>query len=55
MPDIVNKIVEARGKTGAMDAATMKVGRERAVREDDGRGPIGRAIWKVLGVEAEPK
>jgi len=52
LPDIVNKIVDFRGKSGVMDPATVKDGHERAVREDDGRGAIGQAIWKVLGVEA---
>ena len=50
MPDIVNKIVDFRGKSGVMDAATVQEGRERAVRPDDGTGVIGRAIWKILGV-----
>ena len=50
MPDIINKIVDVRGKSGDMNAATVKEGRERAVRPDDGTGAIGRAIWKVLGV-----
>ena len=36
-----------------MDAVTIKDGRDRAVRKDDGTGAIGRAIWKVLGVEAK--
>ncbi|KAF8513087.1 class I glutamine amidotransferase-like protein [Gautieria morchelliformis] len=53
--DIVNKIVDVRGKSGAMDAATVKDGYERAGRPDDGTGIIGRAIWKVLGVEYKPE
>jgi len=55
VPDIVNKIVDVRGKTGAMNVATVKDGHRHAMKEDDGRGTIGRAMWKVLGVEAEPK
>ncbi|KAF8576341.1 class I glutamine amidotransferase-like protein [Ramaria rubella] len=53
LPDIVNKIVDVREKSGAMDSATVKDGRRRAVRRDDGKSSIARAIWKVLGVEAK--
>jgi hypothetical protein len=53
--DIVNKTVDVRGKSGAMDAATVKDGYERAARPNDGTGIIGRAIWKVLGVEYKPE
>lgn len=52
LPDIVNKIIDAREKMGAMNADTVKDGRERAVRRDDGIGIIGVAIWNVLGVKA---
>lgn len=52
VPDIVNKIIDVRGKSGAMDATTVTEGRKRAVRPDDGTGTIGRAIWKVLGVNS---
>lgn len=52
VPDIVKKIVDAREKSGAMDAATVKEGRERAIRPDDGTGIIARTIWKILGVES---
>lgn len=55
LPDMVNKIIDVREKSGVLsDAETLKEARERAVREDDGKGIIGKAIWKVLGVE-EPK
>ncbi|KAF8528408.1 class I glutamine amidotransferase-like protein [Hysterangium stoloniferum] len=50
LPDIVNKIVDAREKSGNMNADTVKDGRARAVRPDDGTGAIGRAIWQVLGI-----
>jgi hypothetical protein len=47
--------VDAREKSSIMDAATVRDGRDRAIREDDGRGVIGRAMWKVLGVEVKPE
>ncbi|KIJ56370.1 hypothetical protein M422DRAFT_23651 [Sphaerobolus stellatus SS14] len=52
LPDIVNKIVDAREESGVMDPSTVKYGRENAVKPDDGTSAIGRAIWKVIGVEA---
>ena len=47
-PDIVGKIVDAREASGAMDPATVKEGRLRGAKHDDGVGPIGKAVWNVL-------
>ncbi|KAG8899473.1 hypothetical protein FRB99_006700 [Tulasnella sp. 403] len=49
-PDIVSKIIDVREKSGAMDAGTVKAGRENASKPDDGVGAIGRAIWSVMGI-----
>ena len=48
---IVNPIIDARSASGAMTPTTVADGRERAVREHDGCGLIGSAIWRVLGAE----
>lgn len=50
--DIVNAIIDAREATGVMTPEVVKEGRVRAVREHDGIGAIGRAVWRVLGVSA---
>jgi len=50
-PDIVSKMVDAREASGVLDAETVKAGREKGVLRDDGTGPIGRTIWRVLGVD----
>lgn len=51
-PDIVNRILDVRSNTVVMDAETAADGRARAVKRDDGVGTIGKAIWKVIGVDA---
>ncbi|KAI5117618.1 hypothetical protein M0805_001218 [Coniferiporia weirii] len=54
-PDIVHAIVDARSRPGGpMDAAVAREGRERAERPHEGIGAVGRAIWRVLGVQAPP-
>lgn len=50
--DIVNSIIDVRERNGAMSADVVKDGRERAVKSHEGIGKIGRAIWRVLGVDA---
>ena len=52
-PDIVGKIVDAREASGVMDAETVKGARGRTNKRDDGNGPIGRAIWKVLAAQVK--
>lgn len=49
-PDIVNLVVDAREKSGVMDAETVRTAREKANKRDDGVGPIGKAVFAVLGV-----
>jgi GMP synthase-like glutamine amidotransferase len=49
---IVNPIIDARSASGAMAPTTVEDGRKRAVRPHDGCGLIGRAIWRVLGIDA---
>lgn len=49
-PFIVNSIIDAREKNGAMTPDVVREGRERAVKHHEGNGVIGRTIWKVLGV-----
>ena len=51
--DIVSAIIDVRERNGAMSAEVVKDGRERAVQPHEGLGKIGRAIWRVLGVDAE--
>ncbi|KAG8950407.1 hypothetical protein FRC03_012861 [Tulasnella sp. 419] len=51
-PDIVHKIIDTRELSGVMDSETVKEGRRRADERDEGTGRIGKAIWKVLGVDA---
>ncbi|THH07008.1 hypothetical protein EW145_g3685 [Phellinidium pouzarii] len=48
--DIVNAIINAREKSGAMSTEVVQDGRSRAARKHEGIGAIGRAIWRVLGV-----
>ncbi|KAH8110957.1 class I glutamine amidotransferase-like protein [Phellopilus nigrolimitatus] len=50
--DIVNAIIDVREKSGAMSAEVVQDGRLRAGREHEGIGAVGRAIWRVLGVDA---
>lgn len=52
--DIVSAIIDAREKSGAMSADAVQAGRERAFLDHEGIGAIGRAIWRVLGVDAPP-
>ncbi|KAG8964725.1 hypothetical protein FRC00_001381 [Tulasnella sp. 408] len=49
-PDIVNWVVDAREKSGVMDAETVRKARERANKRDDGVGPIGKAVFAALGI-----
>lgn len=51
VPDIVNKIVDVRGRASTMSAETVAGAKARANNHDDGIGIIGKAIWKVIGVE----
>ncbi|KAF8331312.1 class I glutamine amidotransferase-like protein [Cantharellus anzutake] len=48
--DMVQKIIDAREKSGVLDAPTVREARHRATQEDDGVGAITRAIWKTLGI-----
>lgn len=50
--DIVEAIIDAREASGAMSKEVVEDGRRRAVVEHDGIGAIGRAMWRVLGVDA---
>lgn len=52
--EIVNAIIDAREHSGVMSADAVRQGRERAFRNHEGIGAIGRAIWRVLGVNAPP-
>jgi hypothetical protein len=47
---ISSLVVDAREANGAMDKATASLSRSRANWRNDGTGPIGKAIWGVLGV-----
>ncbi|KIO31833.1 hypothetical protein M407DRAFT_241604 [Tulasnella calospora MUT 4182] len=49
-PEIVNLVVDAREKSGAMDPQTVRRARERANKRDDGVGPIGKAVLAALGI-----
>lgn len=49
-PDIVNLVINAREKSGVMDAQTVRESRAKANKRDDGVGPIGRAVFRVLGI-----
>ncbi|KAG9051334.1 hypothetical protein FS837_009601 [Tulasnella sp. UAMH 9824] len=49
-PDIVNWVVDAREKSGVMDAETVRKARECANKRDDGVGPIGKAVFAALGI-----
>lgn len=51
---MVSAIIDVREANGAMSAEVVRDGRARAVREHEGIGSIGRAIWRVLGVDAKP-
>ena len=51
LPGIVHKIVDAREASGVMDASTVAMGRSQAGINDDGVDVIGKAIWRILGVE----
>jgi len=48
-PDIVHTIIDVRGASGVMNAETVKEGRVKASKRDDGVGLIGKAIWQILG------
>ena len=52
--EIVNAIIDAREHSGVMSADAVRQGREHAFRNHEGIGAIGRAIWRVLGVNAPP-
>ncbi|QRV78518.1 class I glutamine amidotransferase-like protein [Ceratobasidium sp. AG-Ba] len=47
---IVSKVIDARELNGVMSPMVVADGRERAVREHDGTGIIGKVMWGVLGV-----
>ena len=49
--DIIRDIVDVREERGIMDTETASDARERAKRAHDGTGIIGRAMWRILGVE----
>jgi hypothetical protein len=46
--DIVKEIIKVRSESGAMDKETAESAWLRADRHNDGVGPIGQAIWRVL-------
>jgi GMP synthase-like glutamine amidotransferase len=50
LPSIVNKVVDVREKSGAMDQKTVEMGRRQAGLEDDGVGVFGKVMWRILGV-----
>jgi hypothetical protein len=47
-PDIVQKVIDRRSSLGLFTPEMTKEARERAERRDDGRGRLGKAIWKCL-------
>ncbi|KAJ3558428.1 hypothetical protein NM688_g930 [Phlebia brevispora] len=49
---IVDSIVDARASTGAIDKVTADDARTRSTWRNDGVEVIGKAIWRVLGVDA---
>lgn len=52
--EIVSVIIDAREQAGILNTETVCEGRQRAFRPHEGIGAIGRAIWRVLGVDAPP-
>ncbi|KAF8519899.1 class I glutamine amidotransferase-like protein [Hysterangium stoloniferum] len=50
LPDMVNKMIDLREKSGIMSGDIAKDGRARAAKPDDSTGAIGRAIWRVFGL-----
>ena len=52
--EIVSVMVDARGRSGAMSAEVVQESQARAYRGHEGIGAVGRAIWRVLGVDAPP-
>jgi len=50
VPGIVERVIDAREKSGILDEPTAQEGRHRGAQDDDGVGAIARAIWKISGV-----
>ena len=48
---IVSHIIDSREASGRMNPDTVSLGRANMGRPHDGIGLVGRAIWRVLGVE----
>jgi len=48
---IVARIIDAREASGKMNQTVVAEGRANMGRPHEGIGVIGRAIWRVLGVE----
>ena len=50
---IVSRIIDAREASGRMNETVVAEGRANMARSHEGIGLVGRAIWRVLGVETE--